>query len=476
MSRNPKNLKKVELFIESIGFEGIGIGRLDGVVHFVKNVVPGDKVIAIQRKKKKAYISCDLLSVVEPSPDRIEAQCRHFDSCGGCSWQNITYSQQLEWKKRHVTDAFKRLGGISPGQIFDTIPSPVEYHYRNKMEFSFSAFRWLTKAEIDSGIEFKHKDFALGLHAPGRFDKVLDIQECWLTPPLWNDLMAFTRELALSFPVAAWNEQEHIGFLRNLILRRSGSTGEMMLILVSALPKSDSEYKFMNEFVEGISQKFPDITSVVHVINGTNNQVAIEAMSILTGKGYFFDKILGLDFKVSPYTFFQTNSELLNGFIGKIIESAKLGSDKIVWDLFCGAGSITLPAALRCKEIFGFEMNSGAVSDAKENAKANNITNANFFTADLNAKEFPLSNDFTDSPDIVITDPPRAGMHKNLIGHLLMLEPEKIVYVSCNPATQARDCALLAEKYDIVSVQPVDMFPQTYHIENIAILERKLND
>lgn len=466
-------MQEVELAIESIGYEGIGIARHDGVVNFVKNVVPGDRILALQRKRYKSYISCDLIKVLEPSKDRIEAKCSHFGNCGGCSWQNIGYKEQLKWKKIHVADSFQRLGGVTPNVIYDTLASPIEFHFRNKMEFSFSSQRWLSKEEIEGEGIIENKTFALGLHAPGRFDKAIDIKECFITPSVWNDILEFTRRIAIKNEIRARNELQRTGFLRNLILRRSGKTGEIMLILITDAPSNQSEYSFIVKYTEEISREFPQISTIIHVINSTLSQVAIEELRVLTGKGFLCDSIMGLDFKVSPYAFFQTNSELLDVFIKTIIDSAELKPEQTIWDLYCGAGSITLPASKHCKEIIGFENNYTSIEDAKTNALLNNINNATFFEVDLNTRK--LSEDLTDlsKPDTIIADPPRIGMHKRMIEQILEIAPERIVYVSCNPATQARDCSLLNEKYSVLSAQPVDMFPQTYHIENIAVLERK---
>ncbi len=477
MSRRKEKKEIIDLLeIEAIAFEGISIARCEGLVHFLPGGVPGDKVRALRLRKRKNRLESLILEVLEPSPHRIEAKCNYFGDCGGCSQQNMNYQKQLQWKKTHVKDAFERHAKIFPEEILDVSPAPKEFYYRNKMEFSFGGSRWLTKAEVKSGKELGGKNFALGLHAKGRYDKVIDVKECHITDSRAGKILELLRSKAQEHDVPAYNLRTGEGFLRELGFRVSSLNGEILVNLIT-FSGPDSHPQFMDWFYNDFPTE-SEVSTIIHSVNGTKSPVDIERSTLVCGPGFLKENILGIDYKISPRSFFQTNTFGLNAFIEKIIEYAQAKTSDIVWDLYCGAGSITLPLAKNSKKIIGIEMNSSAVDDAKENAKENEIHNAYFYVADLHGKQMPELLSSLEKPDIVIIDPPRAGVHKNLLAHLLDISPKTIVYVSCNPMTQSRDCKILEEKYIIKKILPFDMFPQTWHIESIALLQirEKLNE
>ena len=470
-SSNSKQL--LELKVESAAFTGVGVARLDNLVYFVDGAIPGDIVKARVLRRKKKHVEATIEEVLVPSIHRIEPRCSHFGVCGGCSWQNMNYEQQIHWKRQHVIDAFQRIAGLNVERYLETIPSEQQFFYRNKMEFSFGDSRWLTEEEIEGGKEVLNKNFALGLHIAGRFDKILDIKECQIQPEFGNKILNLIREKALSLGLKAYNLRKHTGFLRNLIIRSSLYSSETMIILITDAVKEESDRTFINWYYQELPFKLPENISLLHSFHTGFSPVFFGDYNIIKGKDFLIEKIDGIKFKISPYSFFQTNSYQLNKFVNYIINSADLDKKSIVWDLYCGAGSITLPVSQRVKEIFGFEISESSINDAKVNKTMNDIINANFYCIDLHSKdissfmkEFPI-------PDRIIIDPPRAGMHKNLIQVIKEVAPQKIVYVSCNPTTQARDCAELDEYYFVKSVTPIDMFPQTYHIESVATLEKK---
>lgn len=473
MGRRKKKYVEVELDIESIGFEGVAVARKDDMVHFVKGAVPGDKVKVWVTKKKKSYAECKLLKVLEPSDLRIPARCQYFDNCGGCSWQNLEYPLQLEWKKQHVIDAFTRLAKLEAKEYIDTMPSPEVFNYRNKMEFSFGASRWLTAEEVAGEGDIEDKNFALGLHIPGRYDKILDIDICHIQGELGNEILKSVKQACKDFKVTAHNLNTHEGFLKNLIIRRSLSSGMYMVILLTDTPNKEEEWEFLDWLQVELPMKYPDIDSLSHAVNDTRSPVAAGEIRFTVGKEYIEEEILGIKYRISPFSFFQTNSSQLDNFIGEIIDYGDIEENEVVWDLYCGTGSISLPTAKKAKEVYGIELVESSIKDAKANTYLNEIKNAEFFCADLHAKDIPDLLDKLPRPDTIIIDPPRAGMHKNLVSHIEKIAPEKIVYVSCNPTTQARDIELLSHLYTIDKVRTVDMFPHTYHVESIARLTKK---
>lgn len=469
MSKKKKDIQ-VELEVEKLAFEGFGIARKDELVYFVKNAIPGDTVLARVTKKKKSYCEATTLKIIEKSIDRREPNCDYFTDCGGCSLQNLEYDEQIKWKKVFVEDAFRRIGKISDVEVSATLSAPQEFYYRNKMEFSFSANRWLSQREVDSDSEIEQRNFALGLHTPKNYLKVIDIDKCWIQQDKANIILNITRKLALEFGITAFNSHSHSGFLKNLVIRYSRYENEFMVILITGNPQVNAEEEFVSVLKENLIESVPEISSYLWAINDSVSPVAQGRIVFKTGKGYLIEEILGIKFKISPFSFFQTNPTQLDNFISLILEKADFKPDDFVMDFYCGAGSITLPAARKVKQIVGFEFVESAVIDAKENAELNKITNAEFFVCDLHAKETPAMLKQYPVPDVLLIDPPRAGMHKNLVEHIIEILPKKIVYVSCNPTTQARDLEMLKEYYSIESCVPVDMFPQTYHTESVVKL------
>ena len=467
-----KNKKRIEeiLEIESIGFEGKAIARKEGVVHFVKNAVPGDVVNTLRVNKKKKFYENIILSFEKKSEERIDPVCIHFKNCGGCSWQNLPYEKQLHWKKKHVEDAFYRHNKLEVENLTDVIPSDKIFNYRNKMEFSFGASRWLTDEEIAENEKVENKDFALGLHIAGRFDKILDIKKCYIQDEIANDILDLVKKISIDNSISAYHPRDHVGFLRSLIIRKSNYLNEFMVILITNKAENDKEAGFV-DLVDSELKGIKEISSFYHAINISKNPVTIEEYSLKYGKEKLEEKILDVVYEVSPFSFFQTNSYQVDKFISEIINNVNPNKDEYIWDLFCGTGSITLPISRYVKNVLGIELVQSSIADAKKNADKNDINNIEFIAYDLNSKDISSLLSSYPKPDKIILDPPRAGLHKNLITHLLELECKEIIYVSCNPMTQARDCKDLSEKYEIEFIKPFDMFPQTYHIESIGKLK-----
>ena len=468
-----KNKELIELDIESIAFQGVAVGRKDGMVYFVKGAAPGDKVNARVLRKKRSYYEARCEEVLEASPHRVEPECKYFGTCGGCSWQHLDYEQQLFWKKQHVVDAFERIAKVKGADFRDTIPSENRFYYRNKMEFSFGTSRWLTEDEIGDEEEIANKHFALGLHTPGRFDKVLDIDKCYIQNDKCNAILNTVKEKALELETSAYNQRTHEGFLRNLVLRTTKEAAEIMLILVTNDIGEEADTKMIEWLEKDFPEAHPEVTTIIHAINSKPAQVAVGEPELLKGSGTITEEILGIKYRISPFSFFQTNPGQLDKFIGTILDAADPDDNTTIWDLYCGTGSITLPGAKRAGRILGIELVESSIADAKQNAALNDIKNVEFFCADLHDKKIHEFLALMPEPDTIILDPPRAGMHENLVATILRFAPKKIVYVSCNPATQARDCELLSNVYKVTSLQPFDMFPHTFHVESIAVLERR---
>ncbi|MDA3844142.1 MAG: 23S rRNA (uracil(1939)-C(5))-methyltransferase RlmD, partial [Candidatus Kapabacteria bacterium] len=424
-------------------------------------------VIARILKKQRKHFETRIEELIEPSEHRVEPKCEYFGVCGGCSWQHLDYDQQLFWKKQHVEDALVRIGKLEIGKMEETLPAAKQYHYRNKMDFSFGASRWLTAEEIASADENINREFALGLHVPARFDKVLDVKKCLIHTELGEKILTSIRNAALKFNTGAHNELERQGVLKSLMVRTSDRTGEIMVLLVTDDLKEEADKEFMNFYDNVFAEEVPEVTEIMHGINNTRNPVFRGEPRVIKGQGYISEQILGIDYRISPLSFFQTNSSQLDRFIQSILDYADLSPEDVLWDLYCGTGSITLPASKKVNRVFGVEMSESSIADAKMNAELNSITNAEFICADLHAKNAPGELAKLPPPDVIIIDPPRGGMHKNLVSHLMEIEAEKFIYVSCNPTTQARDCELMSEKYEVKKVLPVDMFPHTFHVESV---------
>lgn len=466
--RGELKIEEIEITVDSIGLEGVSVGRIDNLVHFVTGALPGERVRAQITGRKKSFVHAQTLEVLVPSPSRVVPPCPHFGTCGGCKWQHLEYTEQSRWKKQHVIDAFERLAHVAVRQYSDTLSSPAPYHYRNKMEFSFGASRWLTREEIDTGAEFNTR-FALGLHVPGRFDKVRNIEYCFLQAEIGNTVLEHTHRCAENSGVLAYHQRIHTGFARHLVIRTSVATGSVMVILITTSPSDDEHNVFLNAWFS-LYDSLPAGSSMIHAINDTKSPVAVGDIIEWRGPGYLDETSNGITYRISPFSFFQTNTHHLPALVNEAMEGASITQSDVVWDLYCGTGTLTLPAARHAAHVIGAELNQGSIEDAKANASRNGIANVEFHTVDLhNPRALDVLCSFR-KPNVILIDPPRNGMHEQVVRHLLAVGAPRIVYVSCNPATMARDCAILNDGYAIDKITPVDMFPQTYHVEAVGIL------
>ena len=457
------------LEIIDAGAEGKAVAKHDGLTVFVEGAVPGDIVDALVFKKKKNYANARCQRIVTPSPYRVEPCCEHFGTCGGCKWQMLDYQQQLFYKQKQVIDNFQHLGHFDFPAPQPILASEKQYGYRNKLEYTFTHQRWLSIEDMQAQQEGKEIEIrGLGFHVPSRFDKVLGINECHLQPEPSNRLRRAVQDFAIQHDIPFQNLRNHEGLLRNLIIRMS-STGEMMVILVA------TDY---NEQVIGlldfIAEQFPEITSLQYVINQKlNDSISDLEFHTYKGRDFMMERMGDLDFKVGPASFYQTNSQQAYRLYSVAKEFAAVSADDVVYDLYTGTGTIANFLARDAKKVVGIEYVESAIEDAKVNSEINHIENTEFYAGDM-AKV--LTADFIrmhGMPDIVVTDPPRNGMHPDVVDQLLLASPKRIVYVSCNPATQARDLTLLTERYNILKIQPVDMVPHTQHVENVVLLELK---
>lgn len=458
------------VMITDIGAEGNAIARVDNLVVFVPMVIPGDVVdIRIIRKRKK-FIEGRVIRFHEYSADRIKPVCRHFGVCGGCKWQHLPYSHQLKYKEKQVWDNLTRIGKLELPAISPIIGSPGEYLYRNKLEYTFSDKRWLTEEEINSERVFDREN-ALGFHIPGLFDKVLDIDTCFLQAEPSNSIKNSVREYARKFNLEFFDLRDQKGFLRNLIIRNT-LDGQVMVIVVFFY--DDKEKR--EALLEYIKDSFAQVTSLFYIINSKKNDSLNDQNPVLfSGEGYLLEEMKGLKFRVGPKSFYQTNSRQALALYQVVEDFAGLSGEELVYDLYTGTGTIACFIANKAKKVIGIEYVEEAIKDAVLNAGINKIGNTSFFAGDM--KEV-LSLQFikdNGKPDVIITDPPRAGMHEDVVRTILAAASELIVYVSCNPSTQARDLALLSEQYSVIRVQPVDMFPHTHHVENVVLLKQSIN-
>lgn len=465
----------IEVMIDSVAFEGKSVARVDGFVVFVHGGVPGDRARAGVTSAKKNFAEAELIEILHPSPLRVTPQCRHFGVCGGCRWQHVGYATQTDFKRQHVTDALERIGGFAGVSVLPTLGVDDPYWYRNKMEFSFGA-RWLSREEMAArptpgGGGDALPLFALGLHIPGRYDRVLDLSECWLqskeSARIVNEVRAFCQEHDL--PV--YSTETHTGYLRNLVIREGRRTGERMVNLVTR----DDRPEIMRPLTEHLLAAVPSITTVVNNITQRKSQVALgESERVYHGSGTVTERIGKRTYRISANSFFQTNTEQAERLYDVVRRMARFRPDDVVFDLYSGTGTIALHIADDVHEVVGIEAVEQAVNDARENAAVNNVANCTFLLGDL--KETLVGSRHSGlllpTPDVVIIDPPRAGMHEKVAREIGSLQPRRIVYVSCNPATQARDLKILCESgsYLLEEIQPVDMFPHTYHIENVVAL------
>lgn len=477
----------IELEITGYGYEGKGIAKISksiikptvdsdenkddsNYVVLVDGSYPGDKVKARLLRIKGAYAKAKAIDILVPSDKRVEARCKHFGVCGGCKQQDLDYELQIKFKQEQVKEIFEHIGGLKDFSMEEIIPAENVFYYRNKMEFSFADKRWLTKSEIGVD-EIENKDFALGLHIPKIFDKVLDIDECFLQSPKSNDILNFTRTFFREKNTSIYSTKTHTGYLRNLVIRQSQNTDDLMVNLVTS--KKNNE--LMKEYTEELLKNIPGITTIINNINLKKAAVAVgDYEKIYYGTGFINDKIGGFSFRISSNSFFQTNTLQAEKLYHTAIDFAELTGKKVVYDLYSGAGTIAIYCSKNAKHVYGFESVESAVSDAEENAMLNKTENVSFIQCDLYKSFLPLlENKNIPSPDVMIIDPPRSGMHKNTVDDVIRLNPAKIVYVSCNPTTQARDIKLMSESvYKLIKIRPVDMFPHTYHIESVALLQR----
>jgi len=449
--------------------EGKSIAHLeDGKVLFVENAVPGDVIHARIVKQKKNWAEGKIMELVKPSPDRIDPFCPHFGICGGCKWQMLPYSHQLQYKQQQVQDQLQRIGHVELPEMSPILGSPKERFYRNKLEFTFSASRYLTDQEIAEAKGEKIEGGpALGFHAPGMFDKVVPIHTCYLQPEPTNILLSVLRTYSQSRGLAYYDYRAQHGWLRNAVIRVA-RTGEVLINMVF----HHEDRKEREDLLQHILDKVPGITSLHYTINGKVND-SIHDLEVHTffGKGYIEETLDEYRFKISPKSFFQTNTYQAETLYTVTRDFAGLTGNEVLYDLYCGTGSIGIFCSKGAKKVIGIEVVEDAVKDAAENAALNNLSHCAFFAGDVASV---CTNDFFEQhgrPDVIITDPPRAGMHEKLVRQILELRAPKVVYVSCNPATQARDLQLLDESYRVTRLQPVDMFPHTHHIENVALLE-----
>ncbi len=471
----------LELEITGYAFEGKGVAKIikelrspneenaKKFVVFVDGSYPGDKVIAKIRKIRSSYAEAKVKEILTKSPLRIKANCKYFGVCGGCKAQDLDYEQQTKFKEEQVKDIFERIGGFNDLNIEPIIPAEKIFYYRNKMEYSFADKRWLSENEIGSMQEIPDKDFALGLHIPGLYDKVLDIDGCWLQSEVSNGILNFTREFFKNQQILPYSAQKHTGFLRNLVIKQSFLKNDLMVNLVV----SEENERLLMQYKEELLNHFPQITTIVYNINKKLSQVAYGDYEIIShGSGFIYDLIGKWKFRVSANSFFQTNTSQAEKLYSTAFEFAEFKGNEIVYDLYSGAGTIPIFISGNVKQIYGFESVAPAIEDAKVNIGLNNVTNFEPMLVDLNKSFIPvIQENRCQRPDVIIADPPRSGMNPKTVKDILELMPKKIVYISCNPSTQARDIKLLCEGgYKLVKLRPVDMFPHTYHIENVALL------
>lgn len=465
--REDSDLKQgqiVEVEIERSGFEGRAVARLDGLVLFVKGAVPGDRVRALVQKKRRRYVEAVLHEIVKPSPHRIEALCPYFGVCGGCRWQELHYSKQIQDKRQHVIELFSRIAGLEVA-VEETLAAPDPYYYRNKMEFSFGTRRWLTKEEISSGRTFD-KSFVLGLHVPGRFDKLVDLKECHLPSPTSSQIVNRVRELAEEQEWTAYDCRKHTGFLRHLVIRSSTYNGEILVALVTSRFDEDR----MGVFKQVLLEEFRKVKTIINTVNETVADITSGEEILLHGTGAIVERLHGLEFRITPSTFFQTNTVQAERLFEVIRDMVGSQQEGLLFDLYAGVGSVGLFLARYFRKVICFENSPQSVQLARGNSRINGIENVGFHTADAASS---LSEEILRKygcPDVIVVDPPRAGLSSRMVRGIISSGCQRLVYVSCNPSTQARDIGILKEIYRVEKVQPVDMFPQTPHIESVALL------
>jgi 23S rRNA (uracil1939-C5)-methyltransferase len=465
MSRSKTKPLLEAVLITDVAAEGKALGHLNGIVVFVTQCVPGDIVDVQVIRKRKRFMEGYPVKFHKYSGNRSIPFCIHFGVCGGCRWQHLPYTEQIAYKQRQVKDMLERIGRVNPGTVLQALGSEKQTGYRNKLEYTFTNNRWLTTEEIqsgDPGIERR----GLGFHIPGKFDKVLDIKECYLQPEPSNRIREFVKQFALEHSFEFFDLINQQGLLRNLIIRNN-LKGEVMVI-VSFFKR---EMELINKLLNALSQSFPEIVSLMYVINGKANDTLNDlTVELFKGNDHLVEDMEGLKFRISPKSFFQTNTEQAHRLYSVVRDFASLNGSETVYDLYTGTGTIALFLSKYCRHITGIEYVDEAIADAKINADLNQIGNASFFAGDIRAILTPSFIITQGHPDVIITDPPRNGMHADVVKAISEASPSRIVYVSCNPATQARDIEMLSDRYTVLKSQPVDMFPFTHHVENVALL------
>ncbi|MBO7608773.1 MAG: 23S rRNA (uracil(1939)-C(5))-methyltransferase RlmD [Muribaculaceae bacterium] len=469
MSRKKKPLPIVENFeITGVAAEGKSLGRWNDLVTFVPYGAPGDVVDIQITRKKNSFAEASIIRMVKPSEMRVKPICEHFGVCGGCKWQHIPYDKQLQYKQQQVVDAMERIAKVEIPPINPILGSANTVQYRNKLEFTFSNKCWLTREQLASGEEFPDRN-ALGFHIPGGFDKVLDIKRCWLQDDICNEIRLFLRKYCLEKGYSFYDIKAGSGFMRMMMIRVA-STGEIMLVVVF----SEQNQTAINDVMTALAQQFPQITCLMYVVNlKVNDSITDQEVILFSGRDYIEEVMEGLRFRIGPKSFYQTNSMQAYELYKVARNFAELTGNELVYDLYTGTGTIANFISRQARQVIGIEYVPEAIEDAKLNSRVNGIENTLFFAGDM--KDI-LTDDFVaihGQPEVMIVDPPRAGMHEDVIKVILNAEPQRIVYVSCNPATQARDLALLDSKYKVTAIQPVDMFPHTHHVENVVQLTRR---
>ncbi|MGM0786478.1 MAG: 23S rRNA (uracil(1939)-C(5))-methyltransferase RlmD [Thermodesulfobacteriota bacterium] len=462
-----KKKQETELDITKIAFGGRGIAKIDGFTVFVDGAVPGDRVAARIVKKKKNYAEARTLSVISPSADRVEPQCGYAGWCGGCKWQFLAYARQLEYKRSHVQEALEHIGGLGGIRVHPVVPSERIFGYRNKMEFSFSDRRWLLPEELgDPDIP---RDFALGLHVPGTFDKILDIDACLLQPEKGNRILNDSRDFIKSSGLPPYGLRSHEGFWRFLMLRHSVAEDRWLVNVVT----SSRDDRTLKSLADYLTAAHKDIAGVVNNVTASKAAVAAGEYEVpVAGRMVLAERLGGFEFEVSANSFFQTNTRQAEKLYDTVRRYAGLEGGETVVDLYTGTGTIPVWLAKDAGEVIGLELVEAAVADAEKNCRRNGIENCRFISGDIRKSISGIEK----RPEVMVIDPPRAGMHKDVVKAVTGLAPERIVYVSCNPSTLARDISMLAEQYRVEEVQPVDMFPHTFHIEAVARLVKKTED
>lgn len=474
MARKKKPLPLLEnITITDVAAEGKAIAKVDNLVIFVPYAVPGDVVDLQIKRKKHSYAEAEVVKVHQYSDKRVKPFCKHFGICGGCKWQCLSYEDQLFYKQKQVVDNLTRIGKVEIPEVSPILGSKHIKEYRNKLEFGFSNKKWLTQEEISSGQKFDNMD-AVGFHIPGAFDKILDIDQCLLMSDINNRLRNSIREYAISHQLSFYDLRAQTGLLRNMMLRTS-ATGEIMLLMQFCI-RTDEEQSQTNQVLAHVHTNFPEVTSLLWVNNlKCNDTIGDLDIQTYAGTDYIYETMENLRFKVGPKSFYQTNTEQAYELYKVARNFAGLTGNELVYDLYTGTGTIANFVAKQARQVIGIEYVPEAIEDAKVNAQLNNLDNTLFYAGDM--KDI-LNREFIEkhgTPDVIITDPPRAGMHTDVIDTILFASPQRIVYVSCNPATQARDLQLLSVAYQVKAVQPVDMFPQTHHVENVVLLEKITN-